>query len=108
MYQAFEIGGEVTETIINNEAHTFIGGIRENQGTLWVWAESAGVFYEYTSGDAGVTWAREFIYASGRLQGAENLPGLNSIRMIFLTTGTGDFNNVHYYRRTFESPVSGP
>ncbi len=102
MYLSLGIGnGDVTETVINTEAHTFIGGIRENQGTLWVWAESSGVFYEYTSTDDGNLWFREAVHASGRLQGATNLPGLNSVRMIFLSGSVGNSNQVHYFRRTF-------
>ena len=108
IYQTFAIGGEVTEIVINTEAHTFIGGIREDQGILWVWAESSGVFYEYTSFDDGMSWSRVAVHASGRLQGATNLPGLNSVRMIFVGGSVGNSNQVHYYRRTFDAPSSVP
>ena len=102
MYLSLGTGnGDVTETVINSETHTFIGGIRENQGTLWVWAESSGVFYEYTSTDDGNLWFREAVHASGRLQGATNLPGLNSVRMVFVGGSVGGSNQVHYFRRTF-------
>ena len=108
MYQSVTLEGTVTETIIDTEPHTFIGGIREDQGMLWVWAESSGTFYEYTSSDDGISWTREAVHASGRLHGATNLPGLNSVRMVCLTGPVGGGNRVHYFRRTFEAPSGGP
>jgi len=108
IYQTFTIGGQVTEHVINTEEHTFIGGIREDQGLLWVWAESSGIFYEYTSTDDGISWSREAVHPSGRLQGATNLPGLNSVRMVFVGGSVGNTNQVHYFRRTFAAPSSVP
>src|SRR5690606_12496717 len=88
----FKLGGRVEEVTVSKEAHYYIGGVREEAGSLYVWAGTTIPWrvYEYVSHDGARTWSRTALHegACNRLHGQTRIQRLeSSVRMAFTCSG---------------------
>ncbi len=107
----FRLGGTVEESLVNEDRHTNIAGIRRHGSSLYLWAQTFdGRIFEYTSPNDGASWQRARILERdcGRMHGNANGIAPDLVTFAFSCYNGNETSDVGYYQRTLGEDVSPP